>query len=230
MDSVPPEKLDQVDNKTKIHIRGPVTFQNQLLADHIARGTGLTTTCGPEFRKLCIEDEKKTTRCLLLDDCHNLDTNRIWSNIADDSLHCGDCLSIGLFNISNNLSATIEPVAVERGIRGIFYMDLSPDMIVKGVRAITNGELWYSHKTVSRYFKQNAAQPLAQPNQNTPLTPRQNEILRLLIVGDSNTEIADKLQISIHTVKTHISNIYKKIDVPSRLPAVLRAAKHLTHI
>jgi DNA-binding CsgD family transcriptional regulator len=49
----------------------------------------------------------------------------------------------------------------------------------------------------------------------------------MISVGAKNEEIADKLFISPNTVKTHIYNIFKKIDVPNRLQAALWAAKHL---
>jgi len=98
------------------------------------------------------------------------------------------------------------------------------------LQAFLNGELWYCHKAISRYIKQNAARTLVQQDQNEPLTPREKEVLRFLITGESNTDIADKLHLSIHTVKTHIYNLYKKIDVPNRLQAVLWAAQHLPYI
>ena len=60
----------------------------------------------------------------------------------------------------------------------------------------------------------------SQPAHNI-LTNREKEIVNLIAVGHSNTEIADKLCISHHTVKTHINNLFKKIDVPNRLQATL---------
>ena len=59
------------------------------------------------------------------------------------------------------------------------------------------------------------------------LTPREVEILSMVALGFKNEDIADRLFISPNTVKTHIYNIFKKIDVPNRLQAALWAAKNL---
>ena len=56
---------------------------------------------------------------------------------------------------------------------------------------------------------------------------REIEILGLISTGATNADIADKLIISQHTVKTHIYNIFQKIGVPNRLQAALWAGKHL---
>ncbi|MDD9302987.1 MAG: response regulator transcription factor [Desulfobacter sp.] len=59
------------------------------------------------------------------------------------------------------------------------------------------------------------------------LTRREKEILDLISSGFSNQKIADELFISPHTVKTHLQNIFGKINVKQRLQAALWAAKHL---
>lgn len=59
------------------------------------------------------------------------------------------------------------------------------------------------------------------------LTQREVEILTHVAVGATNEEIADKLCISPHTVKTHVYNICKKVGAPNRLQAALWAAKNL---
>jgi RNA polymerase sigma factor (sigma-70 family) len=55
------------------------------------------------------------------------------------------------------------------------------------------------------------------------LTPRQNDLLRLVAAGHTNTQIARRLGISEGTVRTHLENIYEKLQVTSRTAAVTRA-------
>jgi LuxR family maltose regulon positive regulatory protein len=56
-----------------------------------------------------------------------------------------------------------------------------------------------------------------------PLTPREEQVLRLLLAGASNREIASKLVISLATVKKHVSNLLGKLGVESRIQAIARA-------
>lgn len=59
------------------------------------------------------------------------------------------------------------------------------------------------------------------------LTHREKQILNMVATGATNEEIADRLFVSRHTVKTHLYHVYKKINVPSRLQAALWATKNL---
>jgi LuxR family maltose regulon positive regulatory protein len=69
-----------------------------------------------------------------------------------------------------------------------------------------------------RSKSEQALQPLVEP-----LSERELEVLRLIGEGYSNQEIADKLVVALSTVKTHINNIYSKLDVTSRVQAVSHA-------
>ena len=57
------------------------------------------------------------------------------------------------------------------------------------------------------------------------VTPRELEVLRLCAAGFSNPQIAKELNISVHTVKAHISNILEKLDAPSRSSAAVVGVK-----
>ena len=64
--------------------------------------------------------------------------------------------------------------------------------------------------------------------EETCLTQRERQILLMISVGLTNQEVADKSFISLHTVKAHLYNIFKKINVPNRLQAALWATKNLS--
>lgn len=55
------------------------------------------------------------------------------------------------------------------------------------------------------------------------LTSRENEVLQLLVKGYSNVEIAEKLFLSVSTIKTHVSNLFIKLDVTNRIKAIEKA-------
>ena len=61
--------------------------------------------------------------------------------------------------------------------------------------------------------------------ENYALTPREFEVLELLITGKSNTEIAKVLELSVHTVKAHVCSILHKMSVDHRVQAAVKAVR-----
>ena len=57
------------------------------------------------------------------------------------------------------------------------------------------------------------------------LTDRESELIQYLSMGYSNREIANKLSVSVHTIKAHLESIYEKIEVRNRVQASIKAAK-----
>ena len=137
-----------------------------------------------------------------------------------------DRFFVALFNVS--LGFEYEEKAVARGIRGFFYEQDPLELFPKGIRAIFHGELWVSREILTKYILDNRRDDfLTIDDKETILTPREVEILTLISIGAKNEDIANKLCISPNTVKTHIYNIFKKINVPNRLQAALWAVKNL---
>ena len=135
--------------------------------------------------------------------------------------------SIALFNISPEGGGVFERQAIERCLRGIFYMDEPLEQFLKGVQAILNGELWFSRKTTSSILMETHYRRSNLAAAEAMLTNREKEILIAIASGASNSDIAEECFISPNTVKTHLYNIYKKIGVKNRLEATLWVARFL---
>lgn len=69
------------------------------------------------------------------------------------------------------------------------------------------------------------AQTTASPDITEKLSERERDVFTLLVEGQTDQEIADKLFVSLNTVKTHVKSIYKKLEVKNRLEAVTLAMK-----
>lgn len=99
-----------------------------------------------------------------------------------------------------------------------------PERIVDAVRIAADGGAYFDPKiahVVLARFSPNAKDPLNQ----SPLTPRETEILRLIADGRANTEIADTLHIGLGTVKGHIRDILEKLSAADRTQAAVTALR-----
>lgn len=84
--------------------------------------------------------------------------------------------------------------------------------------------LWLGRKlAVKNKPTEKTSMPITSPDglaQNFGLSSREIEVLQLISEGYSNQEIADRLYVSLSTVKTHVSNVFSKLDVQRRTQAV----------
>lgn len=132
---------------------------------------------------------------------------------------------IALFNLK--VDTMVEKKALSRNIKGFFYKDDHFNLFLKGIRSMLDGEIWIPRKVLLQYVFDSMEERQAIIEEKTALTPREIEILSLISMGSTNDEIADQMCISTNTVKTHLYNIFKKINVPNRLQAALWAAQNL---
>ena len=213
--------------ETFVHIIGSNMLQNKLLLSYLEKKTGFQGTCLPNVTSPIIsENNLSTISQFFLLDCHGTETQNLWFDIDYLKNTNTAPFFLAFWNVEPEMR--IEEIAVAKGVLGIFYKSDPPQRIRKGISAILNGDLWYSRKVLSRLLmeKNSSNNTKVHPAIKT-LSNREQEILSVIASGYSNKEIALELDISIHTVKTHTYNLYKKLNVNSRLQAILWAAKYL---
>ena len=119
--------------------------------------------------------------------------------------------------------------AIKAGAKGYLPKGTSISSLFSAIEAVDNGELWIERKIVARYFNGDitADARLAESAEKiaTVLTPRELDILRVLMQGATNKEIGEQLFICEKTVKSHLNSIYKKLNVRRRIEAILWAVK-----
>jgi DNA-binding NarL/FixJ family response regulator len=114
--------------------------------------------------------------------------------------------------------------AVRLGVAGVVLKEMAPRLLVQCIRKVHAGEQWVENRSLrgalGRLLHREAgAQEAAQI-----LTPREIQLVRLVAQGLRNREIAEQLHITEGTVKAHLHNVYRKIEVETRV-AVRRYAE-----
>lgn len=116
--------------------------------------------------------------------------------------------------------------ASDIGVNGYILKDSDSTVLKKAILSIVNGES-YIQPDLRPLLKKRLSERESSINENDDnLTKREIEVLKLLAEGLFNKEIAYTLSISEKTVKNHISNIFKKINVSDRTQAAVYAIKH----
>jgi DNA-binding NarL/FixJ family response regulator len=111
--------------------------------------------------------------------------------------------------------------ALRAGANGFLLKRARPAQIAHAIRLVHAGESLLFPDAVRALVATRPAPPVTATH--PPLTARETEILRLMSTGLSNTEIARTLVISLETVKTHVGNVFTKLDAANRTQAVIIA-------
>jgi DNA-binding NarL/FixJ family response regulator len=116
--------------------------------------------------------------------------------------------------------------ALRAGASGFLLKDTEPDRLVDGIRVVAGGETLLAPAVTRRLVEHYTTAPrrhTALRGQLVDLTERELELLALLARGLSNAELADRLGLGEATVKSHLSNMFAKLGLKSRIQAVVLA-------
>jgi DNA-binding NarL/FixJ family response regulator len=117
--------------------------------------------------------------------------------------------------------------ALQLGARGVVLKDSATQLLLKAIQVVMSGEYWVGRESVSnlvqylRTLVQSSSDEARQ--RKFGLTPRELEIVAAVVAGYSNKEVAEYFKISEDTVKHHLSNIFDKLGVSTRLELALFA-------
>ncbi|WP_207485955.1 LuxR C-terminal-related transcriptional regulator [Arenibaculum pallidiluteum] len=126
------------------------------------------------------------------------------------------------------LTATVDPQAmvsaIQAGVDGCLVKDISPDALQQSLRLVMMGEkVFPTHLAALLVSGRVQGGELAVPASRKGLSPREAEILRCLVNGDSNKMIANRLGITEATVKVHLKSLLRKISASNRTQAAIWA-------
>ncbi|TMX30974.1 helix-turn-helix transcriptional regulator [Vibrio rotiferianus] len=169
------------------------------------------------YQNLCLE------RYYLLVDFSADMSEEMMSHLKSDDRVIGTIL----LNLTQDLA--IEELVDWPLLKGIFKPTDSIDTLCKALKGIFDGDNWLSRRMLDQLVSYYEAKKyhIEEPELEIDLTRREIQVLQMLKEGGSNMEIADSLFISEHTIKSHLYNIFRKIEVKNRNQATRWAKKNL---
>lgn len=114
------------------------------------------------------------------------------------------------------------------GARGYLLKNVDTEALVAAIRQAAHGETVVCPEMSSKLVEgvRNPVRKASRGEDENPLSPREREILSHIARGDSNKEIAQLLNLADSTVKIHVQNIFKKLNITSRVQAAVYAIDH----
>jgi len=120
--------------------------------------------------------------------------------------------------------------ALQLGAYGVILKESTSQKLFDSIRCVMAGQYWVGRESVSDLVRALRSVTLPGDAPQRPrdfgLTPRELEIVTMVVAGYSNPEIATRCSISEQTVKHHLTNIFNKLGVSNRLELALFAVNH----
>ena len=117
--------------------------------------------------------------------------------------------------------------AVSAGAKGYVSEEASATEFKKAIREVHAGSVWIPRRVLARFIERaTVSARRVDPSIETKISQREREVLRLLVSGRSNREIADELGIIERTVKAHVAQLLRKVGVTNRIALSVHAVTH----
>jgi two-component system, NarL family, response regulator NreC len=116
--------------------------------------------------------------------------------------------------------------AIKAGAAGYILKRAAEAELISAIRVILRGDIYVDPAMLRGLIEESPQPQVNQEEQNEPLTPRETEVLKLIVEGCTNRQIGQELNISIRTVEGHRANIADKLGIHSRVELVRYARQH----
>lgn len=124
-------------------------------------------------------------------------------------------------------------LAIFKGARGVLRKDASAEHVIKAIEKTAAGEIWLDRQTLGRVFSEFVAPKAPTPKdaaleKHLCLTAKEKKVISTVVAGSGalNAALAERLFISEHTLRNHLTSIYHKLGVSNRLELYVYAVKH----
>jgi two-component system, NarL family, nitrate/nitrite response regulator NarL len=113
--------------------------------------------------------------------------------------------------------------AVRLGVAAVVLKEMAPHLLIGCIRKVHAGERWFEGQSVGRALEGMLRREAGLRDLRQALTNRELDIVRMIVLGLRNAEIAGRLCVSEGTVKSHLHHVYEKLGVSSRMDLLLLA-------
>lgn len=212
---------DDTDTTYRMLLLSEASMQSKMLANLMS--DKLKLECELVDQTLQVSAKVTAEQNLLLIDAQHFD-NASLRSLMQGLQGKHSRLVIALFNVIP--SSDKEHLAEWPQVKGMFYLHADHNQLIKGLQALIAGHLWLPRGVTNQLLEQNRRPPMDGGSRQM-LTRRELQIMELLADGATNLQIAESLYVSEHTIKSHLYNVFKKIEVKNRLQACNWARNHL---
>lgn len=209
--------------KKRIILYGQQNLQNSILVGYLNQHTGAECQLASQpYWKAEWNKDIRPTLILIDAELSRLEKiNDLLEQIYQQTLD----LRVAFYAVPH--SHPVEKLIAWPMVAGLFHDDTTQQQLCKGIDELFLGDYCFSRQLIADYLYRTRQKPKPKLNIDTPLTKREVQILQQTATGATNTEIAEQLNVSMHTVKTHMYNLFKKLGVVNRMQAVNWAQDHL---
>ena len=139
----------------------------------------------------------------------------------------GSHLKVVLLTAAIEQEETVQ--ALKYGVRGVLLKDAPTPLLFKCVRTVAGGGFWVGHERIAdlmQTLRQIERPPAGEGRPASRLTARELQVIAAIVDGETNKDIGRRCGLSEQTVKNHLSNIFDKLGVSTRLELALYAVHH----